>query len=117
MINSKHLYNYKSGGVRSSEPQFVPQVSKVHKAKPKLNTNLLRGGHISDIDGLRKAYASKSGTHIHGNRMYIAGTRNLRDVVDDIGLPLGLTRYGDRFKSAKNVLDENPQVEQLIGHS
>ena len=118
MINRRYLYNYKFGGVRGTEPQFMPQVSKVDKEKPKLNTNLLRDGNISDIDGLRKAYASKSGTHIHGNRMYIAGTRNATDVWDDITkVPFSLTRHSDRFKSAKKVLDENPQVEQLIGHS
>ena len=127
MINRKHLYNYKSGGVRATEreasrsirePQFMPQVAKVDKAKPKLNMNLMRDFNISDIEGLKRAYASKSGAYIHGNRMYVAGARNGRDVWDDITkVPFSLTRHSDRFKSVKKVLDENPQVEQLIGHS
>ena len=118
MINRKYLYNYNSGSVRGTEPQFMPQVSKVEKVKPKLNMNLMRDFNISDIEGLKRAYASDSGAYIHGNRMYVAGTRNLRDVYDDITkVPFSLTRHSDRFKSAKRVLDENPQVETLIGHS
>ena len=104
--------------MRGTEPQFMPQVSKVEKVKPKLNMNLMRDFNISDIEGLKRAYASDSGAYIHGNRMYVAGTRNLRDVYDDITkVPFSLTRHSDRFKSAKRVLDENPQVETLIGHS
>ena len=96
----------------------MPQVSKVEKAKPKLNMNLMRDFNISDIEGLKRAYASDSGAYIHGNRMYVAGTRNLRELYDDITkVPFSLTRHSDRFKSAKRVLDENPQVETLIGHS
>ena len=105
MINRKHLYNYKSGGIRATEPQFMPQVAKVDKAKPKLNMNLMRDFNISDIEGLKRAYASKSGAYIHGNRMYVAGTRNLRDVYDDITkVPFSLTRHSDRFKSVKKSI-------------
>ena len=111
MINRRYLYNYNSGGVRGTEgeasrimrePQFMPQVAKVNKEKPKLNMNLMRDFNISDIEGLKRAYASKSGAYIHGNRMYVAGTRNGRDVWDDITkVPFSLTRHSDRFKSVK----------------
>ena len=117
MINRKYLYNYKSGGIRATEPQYMPQVAKVDKAKPKLNMNLMRDFNISDIEGLRRAYASDSGAYVHGDRMYVAGTRNLEDVWDDLKLPFGLTRYTDRYKSVKKVLDENPQVKEIQGHS
>ena len=30
--------------------------------------------------GLDKAYASKSGTHVENDVMYIAGTRNMREI-------------------------------------
>ena len=108
MINRKYLYNYNSGSVRGTEPQFMPQVRELRdKVKPKLNMNLMRDFNISDIEGLKRAYASDSGAYIHGNRMYVAGTRNLRDVYDDITkVPFSLTRHSDRFKSAKKVLDE-----------
>ena len=46
--------------------------------------NLMRVNRMSDIDGLRKAYASESGAYVHEDTMYVAGTRNAVDVFDDI---------------------------------
>ena len=68
--------------------------------------------------GLGKTYASNSSTHIDGENMYIAGTKTARDVFSDwIKIPLGLTRYSKRYKEAEDVLKENPQVKNLVGHS
>ena len=118
MINRKYLYNYKSGGVRATAPQFMSQVAKVDKAKPKLNMNLMKDFNISDVEGLRRAYASDSGAYVHGDRMYVAGTRNATALWDDVSkVPWGLTKYSDRYKSVKKVLDENPQVKMIQGHS
>ena len=118
MINRKYLYNYKSGGVRGTEPQIMPEMPRPKKPEPNINKNLLRNYNISDIEGLRKAYASPSGAYVHGDRMYVAGTRNAMDVYDDITkVPFNLTKYSDRYKSVKKVLDENPQVKFLSGHS
>ena len=38
---------------------------------------------IMDKVGLKRAYETKSGLYRHGNNLYIAGTREFRDVVDD----------------------------------
>ena len=74
--------------------------------------------HLRNKDGLDKAYAAESATHIEGDTLYIAGTRNKRDVWDDITkLPFGLTKHAHRYKQAKEVLDENPQIKNLVGHS
>ena len=74
--------------------------------------------HLRNKIGLDKAYAAESATHIEGDTLYIAGTRNKRDVWDDITkLPFGLTKYANRYKQAKEVLDENPQIKNLVGHS
>ena len=68
--------------------------------------------------GLNKAYASNESTHVDGENLYIAGTKNMRDVFSDwIKIPLGLTRYSQRYKEAEKVLAANPQVKNLIGHS
>ena len=68
--------------------------------------------------GLDKAYSAHSATHIDGDTMYIAGTRNFRDVYDDITkLPLGLTKHADRYRQAEEVLKENPNIKKLVGHS
>ena len=85
------FYNCKSGGIRATQPEFMPQVSKIDKPKPKLNINLMKVKRISDIDGLRKAYASESGAYVHEEPMYVAGTRNAVDVFDDVTkVPFGL---------------------------
>ena len=68
--------------------------------------------------GLGKAYASNESTHVDGENMYIAGTKTMRDVFSDwVKIPLGLTRYSQRYKEAEKVLAANPQVKNLIGHS
>ena len=104
--------------MRGTEPQFLPQVSKVEKVKAEVNVNLMGDFNIADSEGLRRACASDSGADIHGNRMYVAGTRNATDLRDDVAkVPWGLTKYSDRYKSVKKVLDENPQIKMIQGHS
>ena len=82
------------------------------------NIGLQNNFHHTDKLGLSKAYASDSATHIDGDTMYIAGTRNIRDWYDDFTkLPFGLTKHAHRYKQAEDVLKQNPQVKQLVGHS
>ena len=75
--------------------------------------------HLRNKIGLDKAYKCKSGTHVEDDVMYIAGTRNLQDWYDDITkLPFwGKTSKADRYKSAEQVLKDNPQIKSLVGHS
>ena len=89
--------------------QNIPQVKSVG-----FNNNF----HYQNKIGLDKAYASENATYIKNDTMYIAGTRNLRDVYDDITkLPFGLTKYSNRYKQADDVLKDNPNVTKLVGHS
>ena len=74
--------------------------------------------HYQNKLGLDKAYASDNATYIENDTMYIAGTRNMRDIFDDITkLPFGLTKHADRYRQAEQVLKENPNVKKLVGHS
>ena len=87
----------------------IPQVKSI---------GLQNNFHYNNKLGLDKAYSSKSGTHVENDVMYIAGTRNMRDVYDDITkLPFGLTKHAQRYKDAEQVLKDNPQVKQFVGHS
>ena len=87
----------------------IPLVKNVGFSNNFHNTNKL---------GLGKAYASDSSTHIDGDTLFIAGTKSYQDVFSDwIKIPLGLTKYTKRYKEAEDVLKENPQVKNLIGHS
>ena len=76
------------------------------------------GFHKINEIGLNKAYSAHNATHIDGDTMYIAGTRNFRDVYDDITkLPFGLTKHADRYRQAEEVLKDNPNVKKIVGHS
>ena len=49
--------------------------------------------------------------------MYIAGTSNLQDVWDDLKIPFHLTSHSQRYAQAEQALKENPDVNEVIGHS
>ena len=76
------------------------------------------GFHKINEIGLNKAYKSNTSTHIDGDTLYVAGTKNLKDWYDDITkLPFGLTKHADRYKDAEKALKENPQIKNLVSHS
>ena len=74
---------------------------------------------LSDYEGLSRAYNSPNSIFIDGNRMFIAGTHNARDVYDDLTkIPFwGDVRNSQRYKQANSALDANPQVDTIISHS
>lgn len=107
---------------------------KTHKKKQYLNSyykpitpmkiqNIIDKGlptkRISDNEGLSKAYDSPNSIFIDGNRMYIAGTKNMRDVWDDVSkIPFwGDVRNSERYQQATDALNDNPQVDTIISHS
>ena len=49
--------------------------------------------------------------------MFLAGTSNLQDVWDDLKIPFGLTRFSQRYHDADNLLEKDPQVQNIVGHS
>jgi hypothetical protein len=77
-------------------------------------TNML---HQRNQTGLDNAYGSKNKISIKDDTMFIAGTSNLQDVWDDFKIPLGLTKFSQRYQDADNLLKNNPQVKKLVGHS
>ena len=74
--------------------------------------------HKRNQIGLDNAYKSESKTYIDGDSAFIAGTDNWKDVFNDwVKIPLGLTRYSQRYKDADEILKNNPQVKNLTGNS
>ena len=92
---------------------------KYNKQTPHVkNIGLQNNFHNINKIGLTKAYAADNATHVEGDTMYIAGTRNMRDWYDNFTkLPFGLTKHAHRYKQAEEVLKENPQVKNIVGHS
>lgn len=73
---------------------------------------------IMDKVGLQRAYDTQSGLYQHGNNLYIAGTRDFRDVMDDLKLPFDKgAKNSKRYDDVKKYLDEHPEINNLIGHS
>ena len=81
-----------------------------------------RENNLTDAMGLRLAYESPDGLYQNGTRLYIAGTggggRWLGDLYDDITkVPFNRTNETQRFKDAKQKIEEEGNIEQIIGHS
>ena len=76
-----------------------------------------------DEDGLRQAYDAPDGVAVHGETMYIAGTRldrlsGLRDVLDDVTfVPLREASKTQRYQQAYAALQKSGRVRMLVGHS
>lgn len=100
---------------------FKPITSmKINNIINKANDDMNHHNHKASInDGFNKAYNSNNSIFIDGNRMYIAGTHNLRDVWDDITkIPFwGDVRNSERYQQADEALKNNPQVDTILGHS
>ena len=76
--------------------------------------------HKDDAYFLDLAYKNKLNYYyIHNDTMYVAGTDNAQDVWDDITkVPKwGYLTDSARYKMVKPILDKNPQVKTLVGHS
>ena len=72
---------------------------------------------IPDEWGLKEAYDDESVVN-HGDTLYIAGTHSLRDVMDDVLIPLHLVRNSQRYQQALAALRRaNGRVKYLSGHS
>ena len=73
--------------------------------------------HYHNKLGLDKAYDSNNKLYVEDDTLFVAGTSNLQDAWDDLKIPLGLTRYSQRYQDADKILNENPQVKNIVGHS
>ena len=76
-----------------------------------------------DEYGLRESYESPDGITVHGDTMYIAGTRldrmsGVRDVLDDFTLiPTRQASSTQRYQQALAALKKSRGVKYLVGHS
>jgi pimeloyl-ACP methyl ester carboxylesterase len=47
----------------------------------------------------------------------MGGTQTARDVWDDFKIPFGLTKYSKRYIDVDKVLQQDPNINKLVGHS
>ena len=92
---------------------------KINSIINKVHDDINNHSKVSINDGFTKAYNAPNSIFIDGNKMYIAGTHNMRDVYDDITkIPFwGDVKNSERYQQAETSLRDNPQVDTVFGHS
>jgi hypothetical protein len=73
--------------------------------------------HVLNEIGLERAYNSPNYLYKNNDTLYMGGTQTARDVWDDLKIPFGLTRYSKRYVDADKVLQQDPDINRLVGHS
>ena len=72
---------------------------------------------MEDCQGLQEAYELDNGVYVVGDTLYIAGTKSLSDVWDDLKIPFGAARHTQRYEDASRTLKAMPQIRRVVGHS
>ena len=69
--------------------------------------------------GLQKAYNSYNKVHVDGDTMFIAGTSNKQDWIDDFTkIPFyGDVKQSKRYTDVIQTVKQNPNVKKVVGHS
>lgn len=71
----------------------------------------------NSLNYMRDAYASEKGVIWRNNVLFIAGTRDVVDVADDLLLPLHLVKRTHRYRDAHELLLAHPDTRAIVGHS
>ena len=73
---------------------------------------------ISDEEGLKRAYDTKDGLYQHYNKLFISGTKDPIDFVDDLKLPFDDTlNMTTRGRTADKYYRSHHEIDTVIGHS
>ena len=74
---------------------------------------------ITDEEGLKLAYESKTGLYQHYNKLFIAGTRGFpQDHIDDLKLSFDDTlNMSKRGRDADAYYRSHHEIDTVIGHS
>ena len=73
--------------------------------------------HKNNEINMVKAYASPEGYYKDNNKLYIAGTRDIQDVLDWVKIPLGTFKDSKIYKNIEPVFKEDSKIDTVIGHS
>ena len=112
--NKYNTYNIPSNAIKINYTENMhPDYRLMNKG---LKSNYT--GNILDKVGLQKAYNRKDGLYQNNDVLYVAGTKSLGDVWDDIKLPFDAgAKNSTRYQDLKNYLKDHPEVKSLVGHS
>ena len=112
VLNTKFKNNFINNS-NSFDNQFHDIVKKTDVSSETIGVE-----RISDATGLDRAYKDGD-THLNNKTLYIAGTHTLQDAYDDVTkIPFwGSVTDATRYKAAEKVINDNPQIENIVGHS
>ena len=73
---------------------------------------------VTDEEGLKRAYDTKYGLYQHYNKLFIAGTKDKIDFVDDLKLPFDETlTKTNRGRDIDSYYRRHHEIDTVIGHS
>ena len=97
------------------QPKIIEEIK--HKfIKPKTDEEW-KQFHKMNEEGMKKAYESKEGYYKDNNKLFIAGTRDMGDVLDWGKIVLGTFKDSKIYKNAEDIFRDNEDIDMLIGHS
>ena len=73
--------------------------------------------HKTNEEGIKKAYASKEGYFKDGNKLFIAGTRDMQDVMDWVKIPTFNFKESKIYKNIEPIFKEDKNIDYVVGHS
>ena len=68
-------------------------------------------------EGMKKAYDSPNSYYKDGNKLYIAGTKDIGDVMDWSKIPLGTFKDSKIYKNIEPVFENDKDIDYVVGHS
>jgi hypothetical protein len=98
-----------------------PPIEKIDKVKQEFikpqTEDEWQKFHKMNEDGMKKAYESKEGYYKDNNKLFIAGTRDVQDVLDWPKIPLGTFQKSKIYKNVEPVFKEDDNINYVVGHS
>lgn len=66
---------------------------------------------------LSQEYDQNGGVYRLGDYAYVARTKSIQDVYDELNTSIKQTSHSERYQTLKQDLDADPEVDELTGHS
>jgi hypothetical protein len=109
----------------STSPKIQAVIDKIKPKPSVMSPSFLRpksedewkSFHTTNEEGMRKSYEAPEGYYKEGNKLFIAGTRDIQDVMDWPKIPLGMFKDSKIYKNADEVFKNDPTIDYVVGHS
>ena len=97
------------------DEEYQPKVSFKYELNEKHVPKQL--ANISDEEGMKRAKLSPEGIYQYYNKLYVYGTRDRYDVIDDVLIPLDYSLEVRRGKAAEAAILGHREIDTVVGYS